>query len=171
MARIFRKLSRKRYWDRESWLGAGEVKSDATKCLMTEESSLSVYVLEDPGVQEERVVAALALTRDNLKHFDLALVPENILDACEIQRCYVLGETPDPEVNEWHCNLVRLTVTKIARLAAAIHSNRAVIRYQRKHVEAAIRRSLSTSPIISTQIKSSLIPSLEKRGIHVPQEI
>ena len=168
MTKIFRKLDHKRHWDKEPWLGTDDVQGDATRCLRTKRSSLSVYVLEDPGLQMDRVVAALALTRDRLNELDLAIVPENVLDLCTIQRCYVRGETPDPEVNKWHCNLVKLTVAKIAQLAAAIRSQGEIERYQPKQVQAAIQQSLLTNSIVSTEINSDLIPSLEKRGIHVP---
>ena len=169
MTKIFRKLHNRRYWDREPWLGTGDVKGDAAKCLMTEKSSLSVYVLEDPDAQMERVVAALALTRDSLNIIDWAIVPETVLDSCEIQWESVEGTTPDPDVNQWHYNLVELTLAKIAQLAAAIRSQGKVGRCQHKDVEAAIQKSLDTNPIDSTQINSDLIDSMKRRGVNVPK--
>lgn len=168
MTKIFRKLHNRRYWDKESWLGTDDVKGDAAKCLITEESSLSVYVLKDPDAQMERVVAALALTRDSLKNIDWAIVPETVLDLCEIQRDYVEGGTPDPDVNQWHCNLVKLTLAKIARLATAIRSQGKVGRCQHKDVGEAVQKSLRTNPIDSTQINSDLIESMKRRGVNVP---
>ena len=117
MTFIFRKLNQKRYWDGAPWLSAGDVQSDVTKCLRTlENNTLSVYVLEKPEVQMDRVVAALALTRDSVTHLDLAIVPESLLDTYEIKRVRVKANTPDSLVNEWHLDLVELTVCKIANI-------------------------------------------------------
>ena len=169
MTKIFRKLHNSRYWDKEPWLGTDDVKGDAAKCLMTRESTLSVYVLKDPDEQMERVVAALALTRDSLKNIDWAIVPEAVLDSCEIQRDSVEGGTPDPDVNQWHCNLVKLTLAKIARLAAAIRSQGKIGRCQHKAVGVAIQKSLHANPIDSTQISSDMIDSMIRHGVNVPK--
>ena len=168
MATIFRKLSQKRYWDRMPWLGASDIQSDAAKCLMTKENRLSVFVLEEPAVQMERVVAALALTRDNLANLDLAIVPEKVLELCGIQQDRVQAETPDSEVNEWHLDLVELTVAKIAELATAIRNEGEIKRYNETEVEKVIQKSLNTDCVVAEQINRKLIESLEKRGINFP---
>lgn len=168
MTTIFRKLRQKRYWDRTSWLGADDAQADTTKCLETKENKLSVFVLEEPEAQMERVVAALALSRNNLAHLDLAIAPETVLEMCGIQGDKVQAETPDSEVNEWHIDLVELTVTKIAELARAIKSEGEIKRYNLGYVKEAIRKSLNTNYIIIEHIDEKLIQSLEKKGISVP---
>ena len=168
MTTIFRKLRQKRYWDRQPWLGADDAQADTTKCLETNENRLSVFVLEEPEAQIERVVAALALNRDTLGHVDLAIAPEAVLEVCGIQGDRVQATTPDSEVNEWHRDLVELTVTKIAKLARAIKSDGEIKRYQLGYVKEAIRKSLNTNYIITEQIDEKLIQSLEKKGISIP---
>lgn len=162
---IFRKLSQKRYWDGTKWLGPHETQADAARCLMTSENRLSVFVLDAPGDQTERVVAALAVTRDNLAHLDLAIAPEDVLERCGIRRDGAQGKTPDSKVNGWHENLIELTVEKIARLAAAIKSEGKIMRYNPKKVEAAIRQSLDENYIGAERINGSMLQSLRKRGI------
>ena len=168
MTTIFRKLSQKRHWDRPPWLGAGDIQADAAKCLRTEDNKLSVFRLEDSDVQTERVVAALALTRDNLAHVDLAIAPEKVLEACGIQHAMVPARTPDSEVNDWHLDLVELTVAKIAELATAISTEGRIRRYYEADVKAAIQKSLRTDYIVVEHIKPKLVQSLKKDGIDFP---
>ena len=102
MRAVLRKLEQKRHWDSQSWLSQGDVQADVAKCLSTDGNTLSVYVLDKPKEQLDRVVAALAAGRDYLVRFDLAIAPENILDKCGIVRASSSGDTLDRQVNEWH---------------------------------------------------------------------
>ena len=149
---IFRKLSQKRHWDGTQWLGPHETQADAAKCLMTSQNRLSIFVLNAPDDQTERVVAALAVTRDSLAHLDLAMAPEDVLARCGIRRERAQGQTLDPEVNGWHEDLIELTVAKIARLAAAIKSEGKIMRYNMRKVGAAIRQSLDANYIGAERI-------------------
>ena len=165
MTVICRKLRQKRHWDGKPWLGPQEAQADAVKCLETSENRLSVFVLDRPEDQTERVVAALALTRDNLAQIDLAIVPVEVLVRCDIQRKRVEGQTSDSGVDGWHEDLVELTVAKIAQLASAIRSEGEVRRYNQKKVETAIQKSLNADYINTEKINRDLVPSLRKRGI------
>ena len=168
MTSIFRKLNQKRHWDGVQWLSAGDVQSEAIKCLRTLENELSVYVLEKPEVQMDRVVAALALTRDSVAHLDLAIVPEALLDTCEIERVRTKANTPDSLVNEWHLDLVELTVCKIAIFASSIKNKGKIQRYCESRVEMAIQQSLATDFIAVEKINEKMIQSLERHGISIP---
>ena len=139
--------------------------SGHVKCLMTSQNRLSVFVLDRADGQTEWVVAALAVTRDSLAHLDLAMAPEEVLARCDIRRDRVQGQTPDPDVNDWHEDLVELTAGKIARLAAAIKSEGEIRRYNLKKVGAAIQRSLDEDFISPKHINDNLVPSLRRRGI------
>ena len=161
---ICRKLSQKRHWDGLPWLGPQETQADAVKCLMTSQNRLSVFVLDKPDDQTERVVAALAVNRDNLTHLDLAIAPEEVLVRCDIRRDRIQGQTPDSGVNGWHEDLVELTVVKIARLAAAIKSEGEIRRYNLKKVGTAIQQSLDANYIGAEHINGRLVQSLRKRG-------
>ena len=160
---ICRKLNQKRHWDDLPWLGPQDTQADAFKCLMTKQNRLSVFVLDKPDDQTERVVAALAVTRDNLAPLDLAIAPEEVLVRCDIRRDKIQGETPDSWVNGWHEDLVELTVAKITRLAAAIKSEGEIRRYNLKKVETAIQQSLEANYIGAEHINGRLVQSLRKR--------
>ena len=162
---VCRKLSQKRYWDGLTWLGAQEVQADAVECLMTSQNRLSVFVLDRADGQTERVVAALAVTRDSLAHLDLAMAPEEVLARCDIRRDKVQGQTPGPDVNAWHEDLVELTAGKIARLAAAIEGEGEIGRYNLKKAGAAVQQSLDEDCIGAEHINGKLVQSLRRRGI------
>lgn len=168
MTTIFRKLRQKRHWDSKPWLGTGDSQSDAAKCLMTDDNRLSVFILENSNVQMERVVAALALTRDNLEHVDLAIAPEEVLEVCGIRHAKVPAKTPDSEVNDWHLDLVELTLAKIAELATAIRNEGKIVRYQRTDVRVAVQKSLRTANIVPGNINPKLVRALGKHGVTVP---
>ena len=156
MATIFRKLNQKRHWEQRDWLRPHEVQGNAIKCLITKDNRLSVYVLNNPKVQIERVVAALALTRDNLMNLDWATVPENVLCLCKIQKKKIVADTPDSEVNGWHIDLVELTVDKIAEFAKEIKTKGCIKRSNKSDVEKAICNSLKIDCIDTDKINQKL---------------
>ena len=71
-------------------------------------------------------------------------------------------------VNQWHVDLVELTVGKIAEFASAIKSKGKFKRYAHKAVKTAIQQSLTTNCIDVEQISEEFISSLIKRGINLP---
>ncbi len=168
MAKIFRKLENKRHWDQKSWLGADDVQADATQCLRAKGNKLSVYVIDNDKAHTDRVVAALALTRDHIAWLDLAIFPEVELDTCAIKYQRVQGDTPDVEVNKWHMDLEELTIGKIGKLALTIQGRQGEIRrYTPKEVVEAVRTSLSKNEIDKGRINPNLVPSLVKRRINL----
>lgn len=165
MAAIFRKLVNKRHWDETTWLKSGEVQADAVSSLRTTQNHLSVFLLDDPDDQLARVVAAQALTRDSLAHFDLVLVPEEVLGQCNIELRQTTGKTPDYTVNAWHRDLVILTSAKLVRLAVALRRHGDKQRYQDKQVETAIATSITAQFVNKGLINDKLSKSLNKRGV------
>ncbi len=132
---------------------------------MTRQNRLSVFVLDGVDDRTERVVAALAVTRDSLAYLDLAIAPEEVLARCDIRRDKVQGQTPDPGVNDWHEDLVELTAGKIVRLAAAIKGEGEIGRYNLKKAGAAVQQSLDEDFIGAEHINGNLVQSLRRRGI------
>ena len=165
MSIIFRKLAQKRHWDSKPWAEQGDVQADVVNCLRTKENKLSVFMLDGSSDQIARVVAALALTRDSLANFDLAIAPVDILDQCGIRADRAPGQTPDPEVNGWHQDLVDLTILQLARLAVTIRSKGEIKRYNLKNVGEAIQLSLNSNHIQTENINRNLKSSLTRRGI------
>ena len=165
MSIIFRKLAQKRHWDSKPWTEQVDVQADVVNCLRTKENKLSVFMFDGSSDQIARVVAALALTRDSLANFDLAIAPGDILAQCGIRADRAPGQTPDPEVNDWHQDLVDLTIFQLARLAVTIRSKGEIKRYNLKKVGEAIQLSLNGNHIQTENINRNLKSSLTRRGI------
>ena len=165
MAVVLRKLSQKRHWDDMAWLEQGDTQADVVKCLSPMDNRLSVYMLDHPARQVDRVVAALALTRDHLAHMDLAVIPDRILEDCRIQRASNEGDTPDPAVNEWHLDLVELSVAKIARFAGAIKAHARIERFNCRKVAQAIGHSVTSNFIGKEYVSKEMAQSLKRRNV------
>ena len=165
MAVVVRKLKQKRHWDNVPWLPHNDTQADVMQCSTTKTNTLSVYVLEEPDWQVERVIAALALTRDNIAHMDVAVVPDRVLTQCDIGKRVLQGDTPDSEVNSWHQDLVGLTIGKVARLAVAIKTQGKIDRYPVSKVKEAIKRSMSANCIGKERVRERMTESLRKHRI------
>lgn len=118
-------------------------------------------------MQLNRVVAALALTRDQLGHMDLALISDGVLEDCGIRHACIESTTPDKEVNRWHLDLVELSMQKLTVLASKIIAQGEIKRFQWSMVKAAIQDSLSADYIVTGEINSKLLPSLRRKGLLV----
>src|SRR5438874_12791164 len=96
------------------WLSPGDVPADALLDLRTEANALSVCQVEADLSNLERVVAALAASRDTLANADFVLFDVRILTSLAIGSEATCGATPDEEANaRWHLDLVELTAARI----------------------------------------------------------
>lgn len=120
MTRYLRSIRRSR-WAPPDWLdpNQGDLPADALADLHTYRNALSVWVADSPE-DTDRIIIALAATRDDVQHVDFAVFDDATLADAGIVIESRSGETPDDEVNRLHCNIERLTVRQVAALAAAI---------------------------------------------------
>lgn len=68
----------------------------------------------------ERIAVALAAGRDELAQYDYALVDEERVAGVPITLRKTPGGTCDEQVNDLHVDLVNLTATAVAKLAAIV---------------------------------------------------
>ena len=139
------------------------VKRKWSTALGHRRTSLSVYMVQRD--QLERVVAALALTRDNLTSLDLAMADASILSEHSIKEDATLDLTPDQDVNDWHRDLIELSIGRLAKLATAIRARGTIHRFQPRHVLDAVRSSINGGHIELARLKASMSASLQKKGI------
>lgn len=172
MCWIVRKLENKRNWDDAPWLRNGDVHSAVShECLRTTANTLSVYVVDEDDQLVRRVLAALALNRDNVQRVDLAVVSQNILPVCNIRSHHrVLGETPDLMVNDWHVDLRELSVTQVADFAKKIKAQGTIKRYMKPKVIEAITSSFSKDWIETNKIREPMRASLQRNNVTIPQK-
>jgi len=77
-------------------------------------------------------------------------------------------QNTDPEVDEWHLDLVNLTLGVFSEFASAIRCEGDIIRHNQNNVITAIKASLNKRFITLKDINPNLKPSLHKRGIELP---
>lgn len=167
MAYILRKVERT-WWYRDrrdqfQWLMEGELHADILCAEMaTVNGTLSVYCLDAEKTHLERIVAAIACTRNYLQNLDYVLIPE--VDLREVFRFEVTpGETPDSLVNELHRDIVHLTPSLVNNLTYRIRDRReSICRCKRNKVKKTILQEIDNGHININQLKEPLRTSISK---------
>lgn len=95
------------------WLADGEIQAEPLADLATRENTLSVFQISDNESNLERVIAAMAAQRDDLRHFEYALFDQQIIADLNIKVQKAPGDTKDGIVNEWHYDLTELSAQKL----------------------------------------------------------
>ena len=116
------KFDKKRHWDELNlpWLAPGEVHCDPITDLKPEEGVLSIWEIEQDLSNLDLVLMAIACTRNHVDLIDYGLFDSAILSNLEIEIVPNLGNTPVPDANKFHRDLVKLTVSKLAHFVNII---------------------------------------------------
>jgi len=149
----------------EPWLQPDELAADALQDLRTKQNRLSVYLvdsLESPALN--RVLAAMAASRDNIDKLDYASFDWSFLGDLGIEVEAVPGGTPDEEVNQWHRDLVELTAAKLAALGLTMRRHGNVSRKYPKDVTDLIREGVRLSQIDYGRLKQTLASKIIVKG-------
>ena len=161
MSYIFRGIDNKARWYKGlrpdfPWLEQGELLADVFKDLRTTHGTLSVYAVDSNQTYLNRIIAALACTRNNIQNYDYVLVPASIIkEKFELQE--TKGNTADDKVNEWHWNIIHLTSSKLNELAYIVRDHReSMSRLPEKKVESAVRQGIDDQFIDFNRIQDSL---------------
>ena len=94
MVSIIRKITSKRKFDKptaeQDWIKNGEIQVYFVTDLSTSLNKLSVYKVEDPGVEIPKVITAIAATREILSNLDyIVLDLKTLNDLKEILRLVI----------------------------------------------------------------------------------
>ena len=161
MSFVFRGIGNKAWWYKDQhpdfpWLRKGELIADVFKGLSTTHGTLSIYAVDAEKTNINRIIAALACTRDNIQKFDYVLVPiETIEDKFELSK--TKGKTADDTVNEWHLDILHLTSSKLTELAYIFRDHReSISRLSEKKVESAVRKRIDGGLIDVGRINEKL---------------
>lgn len=101
------------------WIAPGETQADALLDLQTRNNRLSVFRIDNDN-DIQRVVVALAATRDHIANLDYAIFDDDELIAQGIDITQTVGETPDKTANILHCDIHNLTARQIELIARTI---------------------------------------------------
>jgi hypothetical protein len=113
--------------DKLDWLADGDIPADPLSDIAdTSDNCLSVWLVDDQRKGLDRLLAALAATRDKVGKLDYVLFAQKHLETAGIESCQTSGKTPDEHVNQQHRDLTRLSAAKLLALTE---------RVWREHVE------------------------------------
>ena len=144
MPLYLRKIDSKRVWDNDEplpWLAEDDIQADPVTDLKTSNNILSVFYVTDKTTGLDRIVAALAATRNSINHLDYILFDERLLLELGIKIARKTGETPDEQVNDWHRDLIELSGFKLVKLVKLIFTKGTIGRIQERRVKQLIKNS------------------------------
>jgi hypothetical protein len=140
----------------------GEIQAVALADLRCSDNELSVWEILDDRSNLQRVIAALAGTRDSLENLDYVLLNSDAIADLGIKKVKTTGGTPDDTANtDWHFDLVQLTVDKIVKIAALIRASTERNRAQVFHVKKYINESIAEGHIDQKKLNSQLLSKLK----------
>lgn len=103
------------------FLARGDVPADPFGDLRTKENKFSVWLIEDDQLDLQRVICAIAATREKPDKFDYLLFDLQMLSGVNIEISQTVGDTPDKEINiSFHHDLIDLSGLKLFNLVRAI---------------------------------------------------
>jgi hypothetical protein len=156
-----RKISQAKWLaDGVPWLTKGEVCADALIDLRTKDCKISLYRCANDHDNIRRVVAALGAAGNCLAHCDYALIPVQMLKDLGLKWKESEGGTPCSEVNEWHIDLVELTVKGIHDLAHGIQYSCERKRAQRLNVKCWILEEVESGEMDLARIDPKMCEAL-----------
>lgn len=141
------------------WLADDEIQGDALNDIRTHECSLSVYGV-DSEASIERVVVALAASRDRVTNLDYVVFEDTNLPSLGITVLSTTGQTPDMLANSLHYDLGHLTADRLAGLAKIISGGKHK-RVEKSIVKTMLREAADAGILDRTMIKDSILNTLQ----------
>ena len=165
MALIFRQIRNRPAWEAPeagTWIPDGDASADILKSFETDDSILSIYLVENDNAQIERLIGAFCANRSKVQTLDYVLIPEANVNDLGLVLENVAGDVPDVEVCDWHRNVVHLSVRRLSELALRSQSQGEVKRLLDKPVGILINRLINEGRLSPTALKADLLLDLAK---------
>lgn len=106
--------------------------------MATNNNKLSLWEVDNNRANLDRVIAALAATRNNFQHFQYSLVERKLIEGLDINLEKTIGQTPDEIVNQYHYDLIEMSGSKLISLAMMMLSNATRTEMLKNEVEKQI---------------------------------
>lgn len=130
-----------------------------------QENALSVWYVEDDGSNLERVVTALAATREHVSHFDYLLFDYAVVTDLGLTIKKTTGGTFDNAANRsWHRDLTELSGRRVLALLTTIFYASDVKRIPQGKILEWVKAAIANSEIDS----SRLSPKLAAKALTTP---
>lgn len=106
------------------WLERNDVPADAVSDLRTTDNCLSVWEVAPDRSNLERIVRAVALSRDVIANTGFIVFEADLLTHIGVKSSGEhKGQTPDDEANDWHRDLVDLSGNQLVALTRTLLEN------------------------------------------------
>jgi len=139
-----------------------QIRNGPLRDFVPENSTLSVWYIEDDRSNLEQVITAFASAGDFFSNFDYALVDEALLTTLNIKIEQTDGNTPDQEANaRWHRDLVELSDPKLIALIRAIAEEGETARIPEKKIARLIQEAVDAGRLDRTKLKKGLAAKLK----------
>lgn len=126
MPKLMRAILSKRNkwaWDEPplSWLDDGDIPAGPLLHIIPDDHKISVYEVHGDQARINKVAAAISAGKEKLDAVEYIVIEEaDIVDVGIEIDDRELGETYDPEVNQWHRDLTNISATKLVALGRRI---------------------------------------------------
>ena len=124
-------------------------------------NKLSVWLIEERHSDIQRVITALAASRDRVSNMDYVTLDYEVLAGMQIKIQSVVGDTHDKDANErWHRDLTDLSATQVANLSNAIVAGGKRARANEKDVIEWIRQAVADGHIERGKLAANIISKI-----------
>ncbi len=164
MPRLLRTVRQLR-WDKQvisnglTWLEPRQFAADPLADLYTQAGALSLWEVPAPN-DLDRVLAALAATRQSLVNIDYLLFDSDVLLPLAVPLQHTSGGTPDDGVNTFHWDLEHISAHKMPEIARLMLETGSTGRRLAKEVKAILQASIEAKQIDVTRVSQSLLDKL-----------
>jgi hypothetical protein len=159
-------MIKKRKWDLPmdlQWLKSNEVVADPLGDLNITDGKLSVWCIEEDESNLDLIITALAANRQKFDKFEYGLFDQKLLDAVGISVKKDLGRTPLAEANDWHRDLIELTVDKASMLVNTIFNRLEKRRILDREIRAKILKAVESGDITLNKLDPSMQNKIKER--------
>jgi hypothetical protein len=163
---------RKSRWEKTSlpaFLPKGDIPADCLTDLNIETNTLSVWYVEDDESNLNRVLTALAATRDSVSNFDYLLFNYTVVAALGLKISKTDGKTPDNVANRlWHRDLTELSGRSVLAFALAVFYNSDVKRIQERKILEWLKGAAANGEISSSILRPKLAGKVLTTSMPLP---
>ncbi|GEM_PF-2610359 len=148
----------KRKWDRLNvlWLKPNQIQADPLGDLRINEGALSVWHIEDDKANLDLVIAALAVTRQNVDKFEYGLFDSKIAIDLNLKVQITQGNTPVDAANAWHRDLIHLTADQTLNFVKAVFGILEKYRLFEDDIQSRILNAIQEGYVDLNKINNSL---------------
>jgi hypothetical protein len=162
---ILRVIRKSRWYldDSCDWLRPDEPWGDCLRDLATDEGNLSVWWIDRDRSNLDRVLAALASTRESIGTFDYRLTPLEWVRRYGLTIVKCPGQTADDLANErWHWDLRHLSAHRVVIAARCLWRRGESARLTPPRVERLLRDGLARGNLDRGRMDNRLVERLDR---------